>query len=47
MPDESDAEFAIRNQLWLMSMTGAGGHRGMPHQASKLARSLAKSRIFQ
>src|ERR1019366_7589278 len=45
VPDEGDAEFAVRNQLRFVGLASARRDRGMPHQARELTGSLAESRI--
>ena len=47
MSDEGDAEFAIRNQRWLVRLASAGRDGGMPHQPRELAGALAQSGISQ
>ena len=47
VPDEGDAQLAVRNQLRFVSLPGAGCDRGMSHQARERAGSLAQRGIFQ
>ena len=46
MSDEGDAELAISDEGGFVRLAGTRCDRGMPHQASELAGTLAQSPIF-
>ena len=45
VPDEGDAEFAVCRQARLVGFTTSGRNRGVAHQTSELAGTLAEGRI--
>ena len=47
MSDESDAQFSVGCQPWLMSLAATPGHGGMAHQSRELRGSLSKGGIAQ
>jgi len=47
VPDEGDAEFAVRDEFRLMGRAGKRGDRRIPHQACELAGTLTESGILE
>jgi hypothetical protein len=45
MPNKCDAQFAVGDQLWFVSVASAGSNRRVPDEASELLCPLAQSRI--
>ena len=45
VPNKCDAQFIVRDQLWLVGLSGAGSYRRVPHQPPKLASAFVQSPI--